>query len=132
MDTCVYPVKYTPLGLFVQEEDGALSLVDKICGEHPQKRVLIPGSYGQFAPSFCICEKGYHVFLAEWLDYSRYQISGVRILDGVPEGDPVVLYQDNYDSLVRMTVWQDQAVVFWGTEPTGENQYQYKITVLEY
>lgn len=128
----VYPVKYTPTGLFVQEEDGALSLVDHIRGEHPQKRVLIPGSYGQFAPSFCICEKGDHVFFAEWLDYSRYQISGVRIVDGVPEGDPVVLYQDNYDSLVRMTVWQDQAVVFWGTEPTGENQYQYKITMLEY
>lgn len=68
----------------------------------------------------------------EWLEDSLYQISGVRMIDREPEGEPVVLYRDNYDSLIRMTVWQDQAVIFWGTEPTGENQYQYKITVLEY
>ena len=128
----VYPVKYTPLGLFVQEEDGALSLVEEISAEHPQKRELFPAADGQYAPVVCICEKGDHVFFTEWLEDSRYQISGVRMIDGEPEGEPVVLYRDNYDSLIRMTVWQDQAVIFWGTEPLDHEQYHYKVTVLEY
>lgn len=128
----VYPVKYTAKGLFVQEADGTLCLVDDVRLEHPEKRVLLPAAYDQYVPSLCICENGDHVFLTEWLDYSRYRISGVRIVNGEPEGEPEVLYQDNYDSLIQMAVWQDQAVVFWGKESMDEEQYHYKITVLEY
>lgn len=128
----VYPVKYTPMGLYVQEADGSLCLVDNIRSEHPEKKVLLPAAYEQNVPVPCVCGNGDHVFLTEWLNYSRYQISGVRIIDGEADGDPVVLYQDNYDSLIRMTVQQDQAVVFWGKESMDEEHYHYKVTVLEY
>lgn len=128
----VYPVKYTPVGLYVQEEDGSLCLVDNIRSEHPVKKELLPAAREQYVSVPCICENGDHVFLTEWLNYSRYQISGVRILGGEADGDPVVLYQDNYDSLIRMTVQQDQAVIFWGKESLDEEQYHYKVTVLEY
>lgn len=63
-----------------------------------------------------ICENGDHVFLMEWVNKSMYQVSGVRVADGEIEGVPMVLFKDNYESLVQMTVLGDQAVIFWGKE----------------
>ncbi len=56
------------------------------------------------------------MFLMEWVNKSMYQVSGVRVADGEIEGVPMVLFKDNYESLVQMTVLGDQAVIFWGKE----------------
>lgn len=128
----VYPVKYTPMGLYVQEADGSLCLVENIRSEHPVMKEVLSAAQEQLVPALCVCENGDHVFRMEWLHYSRYQVSGVRIQGGEVDGDPVVLYQGNYESLIRMAVQEDQAVVFWGKVPLDEEQYHYKVTVLEY
>lgn len=127
----VYPVKYTPAGLFVQDAAGSLHLIENIRSK-PVKKELITADPSRFAPTPCICENGDHVFLVEWLNYSLYQISGIRVLEGRADGDPVVLYQDNYDSLEEMTVQNDRTIVFWGRAGQENGQYHYKVTELEY
>ena len=72
------------------------------------------------------------MFLMEWVNYSMYQISGARIVDGKVDGQPVVLYNDNYESLNEIKIVSDQAVVFWGEEFLENNGYRYKVTVLRY
>lgn len=128
----VYPVKYTAAGLFYQDADGTLRLVEDIRSGLPAGKVLIPGDSERYAPIPCICENGDHIFLVEWLEPSVYQISGIRISDGEVDGEPVVLYRDNYDSLVRIAVRSDRVVTFWGRETPEEERYHYKVTVLEY
>lgn len=127
----VYPVRYTPAGLFIQEENGTLYLIRDIRSQ-PVKKELASGNPGSFDPVPYVCANGDHVFLMEWINYSMYQIRGLRILDGEADGQPVVLYRDNYESMVQLTVVEDQAVVFWGDEYSGNGAYRYKVTILEY
>ncbi|MDE6203082.1 MAG: hypothetical protein K2G19_06340 [Lachnospiraceae bacterium] len=130
-ETAVYPVRYTQAGLFVQEENGDLYLIRDIRSQ-PVKTKLISGKAGAYDPSPCVCVNGDHVFLMEWINYSMYQISGVHIVDGKADGQPVVLYKDNYESLNQIKIVGDQAVVFWGDEFLENNGYRYKVTVLRY
>lgn len=127
----VYPVRYTPAGLFVQEENGTLYLIRDIRSQ-PVKKELASGNPGSFDPVPYVCANGDHVFLMEWINYSMYQIRGLRILNGEADGQPVVLYRDNYESMVQLTVVEDRAVVFWGDEYSGNGAYRYKVTILEY
>lgn len=127
----VYPVRYTAAGLFIQEADGTLCLVEDIRSD-PVKKELLAANSKHFPVNPYICENGDHVFLMEWINYSMYQISGVRIVDGEADGVPVILYQDKYDRLVQMTVQRDQAVMFWGKGTLDNDQYHYKATLLEY
>lgn len=127
----VYPVKYTSAGLFIQEEDGTLCLVEDI-RSNPVKKELIPADPKRLTFNPYICENGDHVFLMEWVNDSMYQVSGVRVVDGETQGVPVVLFKDHYDSLVQMTVQGDQTVMFWGREYLDGTQYRYRVTALEY
>lgn len=130
-DKPVYPVRYTPAGLFVQEENGTLYLIEDIRSQ-PVKKELVSGNPGSFDPVPYVCANGDHVFLMEWINYFMYQIRGTRIVDGKADGQPVVLYKDNYESMVQMNVVEDRAVVFWGEEYSENGEYRYKVTVLEY
>lgn len=130
-EVSVYPVRYTSAGLFAQEENGTLYLIEDIRSQ-PVKRELVSGNPGSFDPVPHVCANGDHVFLMEWLNYSMYQIRGVRIVDGRADGELVVLYKDNYESMVQLTIVEDQAVVFWGEDYSGNGEYRYKVTVLEY
>ena len=130
-DMPVYPVRYTQAGLFVQEENGDICLIGDIRSK-PIKTKLISGNEGDYNPSPCVCENGDHVFLMDWINYSMYQISGVRIVDGEADGQPVVLYKDNYESLNQIKIVGDKAVVFWGEEFLENSEYRYKVTVLRY
>lgn len=129
--TPVYPVRYTQAGLFIQEESGDICLIESIRSQ-PVKTKLVSGNEGSYDPSPYVCVKGDHVFLMEWLNYSMYQISGVRIADGKTDGQPIVLYKDNYESLNQIKIVEDQAVVFWGEEFLENKGYRYKVTVLRY
>ena len=125
------PVRYTQAGLFVQEESGDVYLIKDIRSQ-PVKTKLISGNAGAYDPFVCVCANGDHMFLMEWVNYSMYQISGVRIVDGKVDGQPVVLYNDNYESMNGIKIVSDQAVVFWGEEFLENNGYRYKVTVLRY
>ena len=125
------PVRYTQAGLFVQEESGDVYLIKDIRSK-PVKTKLISGSAGTYDPFVCVCANGDHMFLMEWVNYSMYQISGVRIVDGKVDGQPVVLYNDNYESMNGIKIVSDQAVVFLGEEFLENNGYRYKVTVLRY
>ncbi len=127
----VYPVRYTPAGLFVQKENGTLYLIEDIRSQ-PVKRELAQGNSGSFDPVPFVCVNGDHVFFMEWVDYSTYQISGIRIVGGEAESQPVVLYKESYESMVQLTVLGDQAVMFWGEEYMEGGNYRYKVIVLEY
>lgn len=127
----VYPVKYTPAGLFVQDASGSLFLVEELY-LNPVKKELVTVDPARFSPTFSICGNGDHVFWTEWLNYSLYQLSGLLIQEGRAYRDPVVLYQDNYESLEEIRVLNDRMIVFWGTEPLENGEYQYKVTALEY
>lgn len=129
--TPVYPIRYTQAGLFVQEESGDIYLIGDIRSQ-PVKTKLISGNEGDYDPLPCVCANGDHMFLMEWVNYSMYQIRGVRIVDGKADGQPVVLYNDNYESLNQIKLVRDQAVVFWGEEFLENNGYRYKVTVLRY
>lgn len=125
------PVRYTQAGLFVQEESGDVYLIKDIRSQ-PVKTKLISGNAGAYDPFVCVCANGDHMFLMEWVNYSMYQISGVRIVDGKVDGQPVVLYNDNYESMNGIKIVSDQEVVFWGEEFLENNGYRYKVTVLRY
>ena len=125
------PVRYTQAGLFIQEENGDVYLIKDIRSQ-PVKTKLISGNAGTYDPFVCVCANGDHMFLMEWVNYSMYQISGVRIVDGKVDGQPVVLYNDNYESVNGIKIVSDQAVVFWGEEFLENNGYRYKVTVLRY
>lgn len=129
--TPVYPVRYTQAGLFVQEESGDLYLIGDIRSPLVKTK-LLSGNEGSYDPVPYVCINGDHVFLMEWINYSMYQISGVRIVDGEADGQPIVLYKDNYESLNQIKIVGDQAVVFWGEEFLENNGYRYKVTVLRY
>lgn len=129
--TPVCPIRYTQAGLFVQEESGDIYLIGNIRSQ-PIKTKLISGNEGDYDPLPYVCANGDHMFLMEWVNYSMYQISGVRIVDGEADGQPVVLYNDNYESLNQIKIVRDQAVVFWGEESLENNGYRYKVTVLRY
>lgn len=130
-ETAVSPVRYTQAGLFVQEERGDLYLIRDIRSQ-PVKTKLISSNKGSYDPLPCVCVNGDHVFLMEWINHSMYQISGVRIVDGKADGQPIVLYKDNYESMNQIKIVGDQAVVFWGEEFLENNEYRYKVTVLRY
>lgn len=125
------PIRYTQAGLFVQEESGDIYLIEDIRSQ-PVKTKLVSGNEGTYAPFTYVCANGDHMFLMEWINYSMYQISGARIVDGKVDGQPVVLYNDNYESLNEIKIVSDQAVVFWGEEFLENNGYRYKVTVLRY
>ncbi len=125
------PIRYTRAGLFVQEESGDIYLIKDIRSQ-PVKTKLISGNEGTYDPFTYVCANGDHMFLVEWVNYSMYQISGARIVDGKVDGQPVVLYNDNYESLNQIKIVRDQAVVFWGEEFLENNGYRYKVTVLRY
>lgn len=127
----VWPVKFTPAGLYIQEGSGALCLIENVRSQ-PVRKELFPGDPGKLPPVPYICENGDHVFFLEWPEDSLYQISGVRIVDGEADGKPVVLYQDNYENLIGITVLRDQAVTFWGKETLDTGWHRYKATMLEY
>lgn len=129
--TPVYPVRYTQAGLFVQEESGDLYLIGDIRSQ-PVKTKLLSGNEGSYDPVPYVCVNGDHVLLMEWINYSMYQISGVCIVDGEADGQPIVLYKDNYESLNQIKIVGDQAVVFWGEEFLENGGYRYKVTVLSY
>ena len=113
------------------EESGDVYLVEDIRSQ-PVKTKLISGNEGTYDPFIYVCANGDHMFLMEWVNYSMYQISGVRIVDGKVDGHPVVLYNDNYESLNQIKIVNDQALVFWGEEFLENNGYRYKVTVLRY
>lgn len=125
------PIRYTQAGLFVQEESGDIYLIEDIRSQ-PVKTKLISGNEGAYDPFTYVCANGDHMFLVEWVNHSMYQISGVRIVDGKVDGQPVALYNDNYESLNQIKIVGDQAVVFWGEEFLENNGYRYKVTVLRY
>ena len=125
------PIRYTQAGLFVQEESGDIYLIEDIRSQ-PVKTKLISGNEGTYDPFAYVCANGDHMFLMEWVNYSMYQISGVRIADGKVDGHPVALYNDNYESLNQIMIVSDQAVVFWGEEFLENHEYRYKVTVLRY
>ncbi len=127
----ICPVKYTSAGLFIQKEDGTLCLVEEI-RSNPVIKELISADPKRLTSNPYICENGDHVFLMEWVNNSMYQVSGVRVADGEIEGVPMVLFKDNYESLVQMTVLGDQAVMFWGREYLDGARYRYRVTALEY
>lgn len=112
-------------------ENGTLYLIEDIRSQ-PVKRELAQGNPGPFDPVPYVCVNGDHVFFMEWVDYSTYQISGMRIVDGEAESQPVALYKESYESMVQLTVLGDQAVMFWGEEYMEGGNYRYKVTVLEY
>lgn len=126
----VFPLRLTPAGLFFQDKDGTLCLVEDL--EHPMVKELLSVSMEPMSPVLCICENGDHIFLTECINNTIYEVSGVQLVDGKLNGDPVVLYRDNYENLDSIETLFDRALVLWGGGFWDKNWYNYKITTLEY
>ncbi len=121
------PIKYTQAGLFVQEEGGLLCLIGDIGGQATRTEL-----FQTEGMEVCVCGKGDHVFLAEWITPGTYQISGARILEGEAFGRKI-LYRGTQDSVERLSVEGDHMIVFHSleyAEPRGH--YFLKIVSLEY
>lgn len=123
----VYPVKYTKAGLYFQNVEGDLFLVEDI-EEKPAPEEL----FNTANMEIYICEDGDHIFLVEWrYNMESLQLSGVRMTEGKPTTKQV-LYKEAYQNADISIDAGDTAITVWGNEYLGEDRYSFKVTELEY
>lgn len=126
-EEAVYPVKYTESGLYFQNIEGDLFLVEDIEEGTAAKELFNTANMEIY-----ICEKGDHIFLAEWREnMETLQISGVRIEEENLTANQV-LYKEAYQNAYTSINADDTAIVIQGDEYLGEDRYSFKITELEY
>lgn len=126
-EEAVYPVKYTESGLYFQNVEGDLFLVEDIEEGTAAKELFNTANMEIY-----ICEKGDHIFLAEWREnMETLQISGVRIEEENLTAKQV-LYKEAYQNAYTSINADDTAIVIQGDEYLGDDRYSFKITELEY
>lgn len=129
-EDAVSPVKYTKAGLFVQDIDGNLLLIEDI-----KNKPVVKELYETYDSLVNICENGDHLFLLEWIDsgMTHYQISGIRIEDGQMKTRQVLYKSQEGEGIDECCIIDDSMVVILDRRYfEGGDRHTFTITMLEY